>query len=78
MKKLSLFAALLALSLTAQATPTAWGQPMPEQCTTRFEWKSPNSYPVHVYDAPGCLQPWLENAVTFWNWFKEKANGSNK
>jgi hypothetical protein len=57
----------------AHAVPMAWGQPLPPQCTTRFEWKSPNTYPVHVYDAPGCAEPWLENLVEFWNWFKGQA-----
>ena len=56
----------------ARAEPTAWGQPMPPQCTTRFEWKSPSTYPVHVYDAPGCARPWAENAVSFWRWFQSK------
>lgn len=56
----------------ARAEPTAWGQPMPPQCVTRFEWKSPSSYPVTVYDAPGCARPWLENAVQFWRWFQSQ------
>ena len=56
----------------ARAEPTAWGQPMPTQCVTRFEWKSPSTYPVHVYDAPGCARPWAENAVSFWRWFQSK------
>jgi hypothetical protein len=75
-----LFLAVLLLSAaSSQAAPTAWGQPMPEQCTTTFEWKSPSSYPVHVYKDPTCLKPWAENAVTFWKglaaWIKEKGDG---
>ena len=52
----------------ARAEPKAWGQPLPPQCTSHLEWKSPNTYPVHVYDAPGCAKPWLENMVQFWRW----------
>lgn len=62
----------------AYATPMAWGQPMPEHCTTKFVWASPATYPQHVYADPTCAKPWVENAVAFWNWFKGKANGSNK
>lgn len=61
-----------------QATPMAWGQPMPERCVTTFVWASPNSYPQHVYADPTCAKPWVENAVAFWNWFKEKTNGRAK
>lgn len=75
MKQALIIASLLALSLTAHATPTAWGQPMPERCTTTFVWASPATYPVHVYADPTCAKPWAENAVAFWNWFKGKANG---
>ena len=78
MKKLLILTGLLALSLTAQAVPMAWGQPMPERCTTTFVWASPATYPVHVYADPTCAKPWAENAVAFWNWFREKANGSSK
>ena len=56
----------------ARAEPTAWGQPMPPQCTSHLEWKSPNVLPVTVFEAPGCGRPWLENLVEFWNWFKAK------
>ena len=77
MKKLLILIVLLALSLTVQAAPMAWGQPMPERCTTTFVWASPATYPVHVYADPTCAKPWAENAVAFWNWFKEKAHGSN-
>ena len=62
---LALFFAALFSTLSV-AVPMAWGQPMPERCTTTFEWKSPNSYPVHVYKDPTCAKPWAENAVTFW------------
>ena len=64
--KTILLAVLFALSLSAQATPYAWGQPMPENCTTTFVWSSPNSYPVHVYKDAACARPWAENAATFW------------
>ena len=67
---------LFACSLTVQATPMAWGQPMPENCTTTFEWKSPDTYPVRVYKDPTCVKPWAANAVTFWqgiaNWLRER------
>jgi len=71
-------AAGLLFGNAAYATPTAWGQPMPERCTTTFVWASPATYPIHVYADPTCAKPWAENAVAFWNWFREKANGSSK
>lgn len=60
---------IMAIS-AAHAQPMAWGQPLPPQCVSRFEWKSPNVFPVTVFDAPGCAGPWCENLVEFWNWFK--------
>jgi hypothetical protein len=83
MKKLLLIALVviadfLLFTGLAHATPMAWGQPMPERCTTTFVWASPATYPIHVYADPTCAKPWAENAVAFWNWFREKANGSSK
>ena len=57
----------------AHAEPSAWGQPLPAHCTSHFEWKSPNVFPVTVFEAPGCAEPWLKNLVEFWNWFKTQA-----
>ena len=70
--KALIVAMLMALSLTATAAPMAWGQPMPERCTTTFVWASPATYPIHVYADPTCAKPWAENAVAFWNWFKSQ------
>ena len=63
---------VVAISSPAIATPMAWGQPMPEHCTTTFVWKE---YPVHVYKDASCAAPWAANAATFWkgiaNWFRD-------
>ena len=64
--KLALTALVVLACSSASAAPTAWGQPMPEHCTTTFEWKSPNTLPVHVYADATCAKPWATNAATFW------------
>ena len=79
MKQLFLVLCLLAgLTSNTQATPMAWGQPMPERCTSTFVWTSPATYPQYYYADATCAKPWAENAVAFWNWFKEKVNGSGE
>ncbi len=57
----------------ARAEPMAWGQPLPPQCTSHMEWKSPN-----VFEAPGCGRPWLDNLVEFWNWFQSSTTQPKK
>lgn len=54
----------------ARAEPTAFGQPLPAQCISHMEWVATDSYPVTVFEAPGCGRPWLENLVEFWRWFQ--------
>ena len=73
--KTILLAVLFALSLTATAAPTAWGQPMPEHCTTTFVWASPSTYPVHVYKDATCAKPWAANAATFWKGLAARLRG---
>jgi len=59
---------VLAIGQARAEQPYAWGQPLPAQCTSHMEWKSPNVFPVTVFEAPGCGRPWLENLVQFWRW----------
>ena len=68
--KALLVAALLAVAIPVSAAPSAWGQPMPEHCTSKFVWSSPSTYPQYQYADASCAKPWAANAVAFWNWFK--------
>lgn len=64
MKKLTMIAVLvLPLVANAQTYNSAWGQPLPANCS----WQYVNNVPT--YNGAQCIKPFFTNMVQFWNWF---------